>query len=51
MQRTVSYTKQDHKRNKDILNALKIKSVMDSIQNYQKKMEHVKRMNTERIPK
>jgi len=35
--RTGSYTKWDYKRNEDILGKLKIKPVIDYVQNYQKK--------------
>jgi len=52
MQRTAGYTKLDYKINEDILEKLKIKLVIDYVQNYKRKWkEHANRMNTGRIPK
>jgi hypothetical protein len=49
--RTTGYAKRDHKINEDILDKLKIKPVLNYIQNYQRKWkEYVNRMNTRRIP-
>jgi len=48
----IGYTKWNHKRNEDILHKLKIKPVIDHIQNYQMKWkESMNRMNTGRITK
>jgi hypothetical protein len=52
VQGTAGYTKWDHKRNEDILDKLKIKPIIDYIQNYQRKWkEHMNRMNEGRNPK
>jgi hypothetical protein len=41
------YTKWDHKRNEDIVDEMKIKLMVDYVQNYQRKWkDHVNRMNT-----
>jgi hypothetical protein len=46
------YTKWDYERNEDIVDKLKIKPLIDYVQNYQRKVkEHVNRMNTGKIPK
>jgi hypothetical protein len=52
MRRTAGYTKWAHKRNKDILDKLKIQPMLDYLQNYQMKWkEHVNKINTGRIQK
>jgi hypothetical protein len=52
MCRTVGNTKQDNKRNEDILDKLKTKPMVDYIENNQRKWkEHMYRMSTGRIPK
>jgi len=52
MQRTVGYTRWDRRRSKDVFDKLKIKEIVDYIQNYQRKWKkHVNRINTGRIPR
>jgi hypothetical protein len=52
VRRTAGYSKWGQERNEAILDKLKIKPVMDCIQNYQRKgKEHMRRMNTGRMTK
>jgi hypothetical protein len=48
----VCYTKLDLRRNEDIIGKVKIKPLIDSTQNYDRKWkEYRNRMNTGRVPK
>jgi hypothetical protein len=50
MRRPASYTSWDNKINEGILGKLKIKAVIDYIQNYQRRWkEHAKIMNTGKV--
>jgi hypothetical protein len=52
MRKTAKYTWQDHKRNQDITEELKIQQVMEKINNYKNKwIQHVRRMDRARLPR
>jgi hypothetical protein len=52
MSKTAKYTWQDHKRNQDITEELKIQPVMEKINNYKNKwIQHVRRMDRARLPR
>jgi hypothetical protein len=52
MRKTAKYTWQDHKRNQDITEELKIQPVMEKINNYKNKwIQHVRRMDRARLPR
>jgi hypothetical protein len=51
MRETAKYTWQDHKRNQDITEELKIQQVLEKINNYKNKwIQHVRRMDRVRLP-
>jgi len=52
IQRTVGYSEWDPTRSEDTIDRVKIKQMVDCIQNYLRKWkEHMNRMNTRRIRK
>jgi hypothetical protein len=47
MMKTAKYTWQDHKRNQDIIEELKIQPVMEKLNNFKNKwIQHVRRMDS-----
>jgi hypothetical protein len=51
MRKTAKYTWQDHKRNQDITEELKIQQVTEKINNYKNKwIQHVRRMDRAGLP-
>jgi hypothetical protein len=51
MRTTAKYTWQDHKRNQDITEELKMQPVMEKINNYKNKwIQHVRRMDMAGLP-
>jgi hypothetical protein len=52
MQKTAKHTWRDHKTNEEILNELKVTSVLDKITSYRSDwIQHVSRMPRSRLPK